>query len=190
MTTLTTFTPTQKELADALDDIALEIEQVIGICLHMIHHGPGPEQATAENQEAILEANVYLESFLLHARVLLDFFERPKRSVVRRGKELKELDDVLALDYGLPAEPIGIPQLLRDRLNKDLMHLSYSRTQRQGADRDWFPEPMARALLTRCDVFAEHLLKGAAPVELPEAGQARYHEIRQLVAALLQAPVA
>jgi hypothetical protein len=125
----------------------------------------------------------YLESFLLHIRVLLDFFEHSKRSV-RRGNEL---DDVLVLDYGLPAEPIGIPQLLRQRLNQDLAHLSYSRTQRQGADRDWFPELMARPLLTRCDVFAKHLLKGAAPLELPDAGRARYNEIRQLVAALLQA---
>ena len=49
-----------------LDDIALEIEQVIGTCFHMIQHGPGPEQATAENQEAILEANVYLNRATRH----------------------------------------------------------------------------------------------------------------------------
>ncbi len=82
---LTTFSPTPNQLADALDEIAYEIEQLIGICFQLIQHGPGPEEATTDNQEAILDSNVYLEAFLLHVRVLLDFFEYSKRSASVTG---------------------------------------------------------------------------------------------------------
>ena len=178
---MTTFTPSQTQLTGALDDIAYETEQLIGICFHMIRHGPGPEQATAENQEAILTANVYLEAFLLHTRVLLDFFESRTRSS-RHGNEL---DDVLALDYGFPATPVGIDRRLRERINQDLTHLSYSRTLRQGSAKDWLPEPMARALLARCDEFAAHLQRGRG-TSVPDATRVRYSDIRRLVAELLR----
>jgi len=54
-----------------------------------------------------------------HARVLYTFLETPKE---RRFK-----DDVLAVDFGYPAETIKLSGEDRERLNKDLFHFSYGR---------------------------------------------------------------
>lgn len=77
---LTKFTPTHPQLVAAIDDVAYEVEQLIGICHHLTNHGPVPVGAAPETQRAIVDANVYLEAFLLHVRVLSDFFEARARS--------------------------------------------------------------------------------------------------------------
>jgi hypothetical protein len=52
-----------------------------------------------------------------HARALLYFFERPS------GKK-KWSDDVVSEDFGFSAATIPIAKDDRERLNKDLFHLS------------------------------------------------------------------
>jgi hypothetical protein len=51
--------------------------------------------------------NAYIESRLIHARALIDFFEKPKRSTWRG----QENDDVISTDYGFAANPLGIPAI-------------------------------------------------------------------------------
>jgi hypothetical protein len=54
---------------------------------------------------------------MAHARLLYDFLEQP---IADRYK-----DNVLAEDFGYPARMIALPASDRQRLNKDLMHLTY-----------------------------------------------------------------
>ncbi len=77
---------------------------------------------------------VFLESTLLHARSLLEFFTKQ-----RCDKGVSKYD-VLAQDYSngwLPAQP---PEYLlenRQRLNRMLAHLSYKRNQLIRTNRRW-----------------------------------------------------
>ena len=72
--------------------------------------------------------NAYLESMLVHVRVLKDFFERSTRKF--NPKTQQEQDDVLSSDFGFRAAPVGLPEEIQTRINKELVQLSYSRSKR------------------------------------------------------------
>jgi hypothetical protein len=101
--------------------------------------------------------NALLESTLVHVRVLLDFFENSSRSIRRKGNNQLELDDVLAQDYGFPAHRISISSDDRERLNKDLAHLTYSRILRGPQDKQWQYKEVVGPVLERCEEFLAHL---------------------------------
>ena len=186
MPALLPFTPAPAQLLAALDDIAYECEQVVGLCLYWIHQHTSGAGLAPQTREEILEANAYLEAFLLHVRVLVDFFER----TTRQRRRNRELDDMLATDFGFATATVGIDESLRQRINQDVAHLSYSRTTRTDDARSWLPEAMARSLLEHCDSFAKHLLSGAATVVLTGDHRAHWGELREYVAALLRVPEA
>ena len=173
------FKPTVPQLTDSLDHIAYEVEQVIGICAWLIQRLTG-SPALGESPESILEMNVYLESFLLHIRVLCDFFEKAARTR-RNGVEL---DDVLAGDYGFTTAPINLGQALRQRINVEVAHLSYSRAASGAGARGWQPEAMARPLLSRCREFAVHIL-AVEHVALDGERRARYTGLCTMIDGLL-----
>lgn len=105
--------------------------------------------------------NAYLESMLVHVRVLLDFFEHEHRSAHGSGAGRRENDDVLSLDYGFPARPIDLDGQYRARLNKDLVHLSYSRNERRLPDgKMWHRAVVVRPLVERCVEFVDALGEG------------------------------
>lgn len=79
-----------------------------------------------------------------HARVLYTFLETP---LVKRYQ-----DDVLAEDYGFPAEPIDLAEADRLRLNKDLFHLTYSRLRHTPASKSW-PDTVIANLQKPCIKF-------------------------------------
>ncbi len=128
------YNPTPTEKAGALFDVAYEIEQVPGL----LKDSPTPDKITC---------NARLEALLLHTRVLLDFFEHSKR----------EHDDVLATDYDFPAKPLALNPEIQNRLNKELAHLTYSRQQRKGPAKRWYPRDL-KPLLQRSLEFAEHVV--------------------------------
>ena len=79
--------------------------------------------------------NALVESMLIHARVLLDFFERANRRKDRSGAEY---DDVLSSDFGYPPSPVALPTDYRLRINTELAHLSYARARRlRKEDKAW-----------------------------------------------------
>jgi len=104
-----------------------------------------------------------LESFLLHARNLLNTFYEP-RPLAQMGD-----DDLLARDFFIPpanwerVRPASVPPTLssvRERLNKLLAHLTYSRVGY--ADNDdpswrWPCAEMARELKELIEVFKKNL---------------------------------
>jgi hypothetical protein len=83
-----------------------------------------------------------------HARVLYTFLETKT--------ENRSQDDVLAEDYGFPAESINLPSEDRRRLNKDLFHLTYARLRHTPATKPW-PDNIISNLLEPCLKFMEHI---------------------------------
>ena len=137
------FSPTAPQTRAALEAILYEIEQLLG--------------ASGVQTKNLWQNNALLESTLIHVRVLLDFFEKSSRSTRRQGTDKVELDDVLSLDYGFPAQQISISSDDRERLNKDLAHLTYSRTLRGPQDKKWKYKEMVGPVLERCEKFLAHL---------------------------------
>ncbi len=137
--TVTPFVPSQGNKLAALADVAYEIEQILQLCSNW------PQQPG-------LQQNAWLEATLIHTRQLLDFFEDSKRSVYKG----RENDDILAIDFGFTPRPIALDRIFRERLNKDLAHLSYSRRQRIGAAKSWDLTKL-QPLLERSHRFAQHI---------------------------------
>jgi hypothetical protein len=93
--------------------------------------------------------NAVLESRLIHVRNLLDFFEHPPTPN----------DDILCCHFDFSSSRVSIEQKYRDRLNKDLSHLTYSRTRRSRSEKLWPHKEVILPLLKRCRSFAERLLE-------------------------------
>ena len=91
-------TPSQQQIADMLPDLRYEIDQIFVVPDH------------DENDWRIRES-IFL-AMLVHARLLLDFFEHTSR----------ERDDVLCADFNFPSAPVPLSSKDRLRLNKDIAH--------------------------------------------------------------------
>jgi hypothetical protein len=138
------YNPTTTEKADALGSVFYELQQ-LWLSSHLI----GEPQAVM---------NAFLESMLVHVRVLLDFFERDQRSTYRSELGPTENDDVLACDFGFQASPVDLNRTYRARLNKDLVHLAYSRNTRQLPDeKAWPRRDVVRPLIERAIEFIDSL---------------------------------
>lgn len=102
------------------------------------------------------ESNCYLESFLIHARNLLDFFVRP--SSARK-------DDVIARHFFEPESRWEMHesnicrnlQKKRITIHKTLAHISYSRT----TEAEWDIHVIFAELEEAVQIFKKHL--GADP---------------------------
>jgi hypothetical protein len=128
------YVPKPDELTKALEDVHYEIQQLAFTALL--------------NTSEVGINNAILESKLLHIRNLLDFFElSPQRK-----------DDVLAIHYGFAASRIPVAEEYRDRLDKDLAHLTYARTRRSGSNKIWPHESVVGPVLAECRSFAKHIL--------------------------------
>ncbi len=138
------FNPTPEHKEKILDAVFYEIEQLLFACSY---------------KSGIINVdNALLESTLLHSRSLLDFYEKSKRRTRRKGNQKVELDDVLATDFNFYARKIQIPPQDRDRLNKDLAHLTYSRVDRSQNDKWWDYKQVVFPILHRSREFLDHLI--------------------------------
>ncbi len=146
---MTKFTPSAEQLKGTLEHIYYEISQLI---------------ITLTITDDIALNNALLESRLIHVRALLDFFQKPRR---RQWKKA-ELDDVLCLDYGFASQSVAIPDRYQERLNKDLAHLTYSRSQRLPIDKLWPPDKVVVPILEPSRRFCEHLISSYLPTNCPE----------------------
>lgn len=148
---MTKFTPSPAQLKGALEHVYYEIAQLTETLI------------MGANNVAV--NNALIESRLIHVRALLDFFQRSARSVVMKGKEL---DDVLSLDYGFAPQKVGISSTYQERLNKDLAHLTYSRSERLPTEKPWPHEPVMLPILGCCKQFSKHLISNYLPKHYPE----------------------
>jgi hypothetical protein len=89
---------------------------------------------------------------MAHARLLYTFLETPSAK--------RDWDDVLAEDFNYPAVTIPLPDEDRKRLNKDLMHLTYSRLRHDPTTKPW-PDSILACLHDPVVDFMRHAEKQA-----------------------------
>lgn len=97
--------------------------------------------------------NAFLEATLLHTRSTLDFFEGS-----RTGSRRAHPDDVIAADYAFSSAPFPFTAALRERINKRIAHLTYSRTEVRDEHKRWDFPSFLRPILDRYREFFSHLL--------------------------------
>jgi len=102
-------------------------------------------------------ANVFIESFVLHTRNLINFFFGGENG-----------DDVIASQFVSPPEQWRnsrgkMPKILSDvkfRAGKHLAHLTWTRTQIQAKEREWEITEIARAMEEVIDAFEKEVSRG------------------------------
>jgi hypothetical protein len=97
--------------------------------------------------------NSFLESMLIHVRVLQDFFQKDRRRLFKGT----ELDDVLSKDFGYPSASIPLRADYESRIDKEVAHLTYTRAQRlTRQQKEWDPVAFL-PLVIRCILFIEFI---------------------------------
>ncbi len=128
------FTPTSQQIADILPHLRYEIEQTFVVPTH------------DQNNWHVRES-IYL-AMLVHARLLLDFFEHSSR----------EHDDVLCADFGFQPSKVPLSNDDRLRLNKDIAHLTYSRLRHTPTTKPWPLADIIGSLRDRAVLFVSLLM--------------------------------
>ena len=158
--TVQKFIPTEAQLINMLPHIHYEISQMT----ETLRAGASMLNNLSSNPCQMQLENALWRSCLIHARILLDFFEFQKR----RARYDKEMDDVLSLDYGFAAQKVEIASNYRSMMNRDLAHLIYSRGDRTFAECLSPVTMVFLPLLHHCVRFCEHLLSSDQLVRVPE----------------------
>jgi hypothetical protein len=141
-----TFRPTSLQIADILPHVRYEIAQALIL----------PTPAAAEPH---IRESVYL-AMLMHARLLLDFFEHePSRG--RRDK------DVYCFDFDFTPRRVEVSEEDRDRLNRDIAHLTYHRLRHDDESRDWPLLVILNHVRARADEFISHIISKPPSVSEP-----------------------
>jgi hypothetical protein len=154
------FIPTDAQLLNMLPHIHHEICQMT----ETLWTGASMLNDLSSNSCQMQLENALWRSCLIHARILMDFFEFEKR----RTRYEKEMDDVLSVDYGFQTQKVEIMPHYRDMMNKDLAHLTYSRADRTFTE---CLSPITKVflpLLQRCVLFCEYLLSSNLLEHVPE----------------------
>ena len=153
------YIPTEENKVEALGSVFYEIQQ---LCYSsQLHSDTG------------FVKNAFVESTLVHVRVLSDFFEASRRSSFTKSGQRFENDDVIAADYGFPPTPLNIDKQYSERLNKDLVHLSYSRNRRRShAAKQWPATKVVLPVIVRSvefiDSLKEEVLKRVSRIPVAE----------------------
>ena len=93
----------------------------------------------------VLLENARLEATLVHARILLDFFERTTAD--------RQDDDIVSEDMGFPGKRIKRSRSLKNAINKRLAHLTYTRAKFQNTKRKPWSSDVFHPLVQRCCEF-------------------------------------
>lgn len=133
----------QTELQSALGDVYYEVRMLFHAYSNYWEH----EQSRHTKLPEWIH-NCVVEATMVHARALLDFFERA-RPTSGRAKE-RCADDVFAEDYGFTPALFPLSTELRKRINTSIAHLSLGRTRLTDSERHWqftvfIPQIMARS---------------------------------------------
>ena len=125
------YEPTAEEKAGILRHIRYEIEK----CLLV--------------EEGINKHAEWWVIHMVHARVLIDFFE---------GK-ITGHDDVLCMHLGFQVHPLQISDWYRHKLNKDLVHLTYARVKRTSVTQGWNISEVIQPIHERAKEFVHHIIQ-------------------------------
>lgn len=139
--------PTEEMKLRIFDEVLYEIEMFVSLPM--------------DSPQNVLH-NALAEAYLLHARVLNEFFQTAQR----RG------DLVICSDFGFPAAPIDPMNEIELRHEKALAHLTYARLNMSGTSKTWPTKTYSTKIRTRILEFLYHMLK-KRPLPLSEEQQAR-----------------
>lgn len=133
MYTIKKYTPCSKEKNDGLDALGYEIERLCNIFGLWISKERDPDGGHSS-----------LVAFLLHTRNLWGFYTRNKRHTICRDEKQVEQDTMLCSDYRIQCDdlpstraPLSENTDYKERLDKWLAHLTYSRPSFDHRDRGW-----------------------------------------------------
>jgi|GEM_PF-3143271 len=90
-----------------------------------------------------------------HARALIYFFEKSNVKGLKNSKNWP--DDLVSEDFGFPPKPIKLSKRDRNRLNKDLFHLSSKRLRHTAKSKPW-PNTFLNRVHDRTVKFIRHIL--------------------------------
>jgi hypothetical protein len=145
-----TFAPTDEQKLAALGHIFYEMQAFAGLC--RIDSGQ-ITYAPNEQLGGVLR-KTYAEAMLMHVLTLLDFFEC---SIRKRASYAFRSDNIISEDFGFPHRTPLIADALRDRINKEVVHLSYSRPPLADLDAPWDWPRIVQPIAARCLAFVEHV---------------------------------
>lgn len=141
------FAPTQNQVRQGLDHVYYEIEQLNNLLeMQKISF----KTLSNDPSLALTLDNAKFEAMLFHLRTLIDFFECPYSNRYK--------DDILSEDYGFPSRPTGVSDADKERINKELAHLTYSRPALDAPNRGWMPWTLIPPVLKRCKEFCAHIV--------------------------------
>jgi hypothetical protein len=129
--------PTTEQRLAILNDVLYEMEMFVHLPLHC---------------DLPILQNTVTESYLIHARVLCDFFQKDRYS-----------DDVVCDDFGFSRSPLGVPEGIEGRFDKCLAHLTYSRLKFTGDARLWISDYFRPQLTRRIKEFLMHIVANPVP---------------------------
>lgn len=98
--------------------------------------------------------NALLESFVIHASIIVDFFYKPQMKP-DDAKAPHFVQDIKAWKEALPPVNKYFRQFNQKR-NKRVMHLSYSRLQVQVQDKKWDTRQLVPQIKKIVDLFLDH----------------------------------
>lgn len=148
-------TLTSKKLNNGLEALGYEIERLCNIFALWISKERDPDGGHSS-----------LVAFLLHTRNLWDFYTRNKRHTICRDKKQVEQDTMLCSDYGIQCDdlpsnkgPLSEDRDYKERLDKWLAHLTYSRPSFDRPNRHWPVRDIFIQLATKSIAFCRLLIE-------------------------------
>lgn len=128
-------------LQNTLFDVRYEIMQYVDALSALVD-----QSAVARDPVRLLTTqNALVESYLLHTRSLLDFFERST------GKK----DDIFSRDYGFPTKGAIMSAEYRNDINKHLTHLTYARAEYRSINQNELPKWIVKESVQLLNVLKE-----------------------------------
>ena len=135
-------------LPEALDHVLYEME--------MLHALP----ALLEKSPPGIEQNAYLESFIVHARCLNEFFEKKVRD--KEGRNMR------AVDFVRKFKAISVDDKLIDRMNREINHLGWTRKKAGTRSDGWKRPEVILSLAPQAIEFLEAVARDAGLYSLPD----------------------
>lgn len=118
----------------------------------------------------MLKEAIFL-SFFVHARVLIDFFQK---------KSSSWSDDVFSVDFGFEPVTLSVPADVNMRFGKDMMHLSRGRLRHTPQSQPWPIHETYSAIKPTATAFVD-LVVDTFLAELPEREQVLWRELQHLL---------
>lgn len=167
-------TPT--ELSEALSHIVYEYNMLIGTAslmndINILRNSPNTPLNNIENKFiSDYNKNSILESFIIHARNLIDFFN---------GKESKKDDDILLRDFNVNKDlykvfvyhPLELEKTeiekQYDRMCKEISHLTYKRTNNENF-KQWDLDDIKKIITERFNGFITEIKSSMPNINLTD----------------------